>query len=469
VVTLANRRRTLGKHLGRRGARPIFGLSSLLRIEDTDELLGENLGGIPYWTLIRNAFYRTALGEHFGETTALLGHARRPPVAVTAFLVRAIVNNFGGVAKSPVCILSNGSALRLVDGRWQNRLADPFALSAPTVVCEDPFGWDWREPRQVPAYSLAPLQARIMAERYVSARRYIGAARVFIAKAAAASERSAGWRPSPARADWLSRHLASRLAGARPATRLFSRLLSRVRPNLLLIQQACYSGQAPAVLAARRLGIRVAEYQHGAILSGHDAYNWGHAAREHPGIRQCLPDDILTYGEWWNGQFNAPVNKVTVGNPSRRLPGGSQDRLLVMGDGLDTDRTLAFTNEIAHGGHQVYFRPHPLERDALPPMPTGVVLDDIADINQSLADAGVVVAESSTTLFEAIGLSRRVLVWRTPKSAFNWPSHPFAEVASAHELKARMADPDFGKPLTTNVWADDWEANYRAYLSSVGL
>ena len=71
------------------------------------------------------------------------------------------------------------------------------------------------------------------------------------------------------------------------------------------------------IVAAKEMGIRTAEYQHGAVSRGHDAYNVAPGQGSSPEYQKVLPEFFLGYGRWWNEQINVPVTKVAVGNPHR--------------------------------------------------------------------------------------------------------------------------------------------------------
>ena len=70
-------------------------------------------------------------------------------------------------------------------------------------------------------------------------------------------------------------------------------------------------------------------------------------------------------------------------------------------------------------------------------------------------------------LFEAIGLSDRVLVWDTPKSKFYYPNHPFESFVDANDLLEKIKDSRVGFidfHSIHSVWAKDWKKNYKNFL-----
>src|SRR5262249_11540305 len=127
-----------------------------------------------------------------------------------------------------------------------------------------------------------------------------------------------GWVLSDDRRVALVAVAAKRLAAYPIRARFARRLLRAVRPRIVVAEEGCYGHMAVFNATARDRGIRVAEFQHGLVTRGHDAYNVGSSLAASGAYRMTQPNTFLSYGEWWNGQFNAPVEqKVVVGNPHR--------------------------------------------------------------------------------------------------------------------------------------------------------
>jgi hypothetical protein len=236
---------------------------------------------------------------------------------------------------------------------------------------------------------------------------------------------------------------------------------------------------------SRECGIPVAEYQHGIATSGHDAYNVAPALERSEAYRRTMPDYFLGYGAWWNRQFNAPTEKVVIGNPHRAsilerpiLPKKEQGMVLVLGEGVETESYLEYCRELAgllSPEYRVVFRPHPLERSRLSAVPGGgerrFQVDQESDIYPSLARAEVVVAELSTGLFEAVGLARRIFAWNTAKSRFGLPSHLFAGFDTIADLARRIRD-DRGEGTVSGmaaeeIWASDWQGRFHGFIARV--
>ncbi len=77
---------------------------------------------------------------------------------------------------------------------------------------------------------------------------------------------------------------------AESTRKAFTHLFRMMRPRAVLL--TCYYGREPAVNAAKDLGIKVVEVQHGSIGKEHPAYN------VHLDIdKSCFPDHLLVYGD----------------------------------------------------------------------------------------------------------------------------------------------------------------------------
>jgi hypothetical protein len=285
-----------------------------------------------------------------------------------------------------------------------------------------------------------------------------------------------GWELGQARRERLIGVAARRIAAYPITARFVTGLIRRISPRLAIVEEGCYGHMAVFNATAREHGVHVAEFQHGMVTQSHDAYNVSPILAESAAYRATQPTSFLAYGAWWNDQFNAPVaRKVVIGNPHRteRLrseqASAARSTLIVLGDGVDTDAYLALAAEVKASvspQFDVRFRPHPLERTRV--MAAGshpVAIDESPDLYASLGTALAVIGETSTALFEAIGIVPRVFVWDTPKSRFYLGAHPFERFARAAELPAMLAGPhEPARVPAVEVWAEGWDERFQRFV-----
>ena len=91
----------------------------------------------------------------------------------------------------------------------------------------------------------------------------------------------------------------------------FQRYLKKISPKLIMEYPHYDEHMFAANAAAKELGIKVIEMQHGRI-NAHEAYWYEDQAK----IGKLLPDYFFTYGQWWNEQINLPefCKVIPVGN-----------------------------------------------------------------------------------------------------------------------------------------------------------
>lgn len=473
----------------------LYSLQNLLAIEDDPGLLRIVYPGtsVPVWSLIRVAFLRSIMSDMLFASDGLIGQSNiRSHMPKLKTLASAILHNLHSrtqMSDIDICYISTGFGTFRQDGETRNRLVGYFADCYPdrSLIYQGPGDWTWQgDVRHCAMLSSIPFAARSRLQARVSTdATHRSMASDVIERASRNWTAVGGYLLRTEHMTRLKQSLAGQLAVFHRTVDYYSKWFSRCPIRILIKEDACYGGTSvPVIYAARRVGLTIAEFQHGAISQGHDAYNVAPAIVKSPEFRQTLPDYLLTYGEWWNDQCTTPVRKIAIGNPHftesiRKL--SVKDRLrndiLILGDGIDTRMYLDLCAEIVRttgrDGRRILFRPHPFERGRVSDSdcPDGVLLDRNADIYQSLREASLVISELSTGLFEAAGLGCAVLLWSTPKSRFAFPQLPFASFSSPAELSPLLSVA--GSPRTLPkispdaLWAPEWERNFKNFIEGI--
>ena len=471
-------------------------LQDILALEDDASVLDFRCDDtdLPLWPLIRIVVIRMVMSDLL-YGTSLDGIGTAPSVSVAAFstMLRSIGHNVRArhSQRADVCIMSSAVANQLVDGKWFNRITDPFAsvCQESTLTIEEPFEWRWQSPRQNSRLRFfAPRQAvgAVVGRLRVSARhRAVAAGLVELVLGRARAHLD--WSCGDTRRRQLVDMLARKLASLPTQYRAYESMLSASRPKLLLVTAGCYGPLSPLLAAANRRDIATAELQHGAVSKGHDAYNVAGAVAAASSYREGLPATFLSYGSWWHTQFNAPIAKRAIGNPHRETrvatlssTAAEKRDLLLLSDGIELALYMAHAQEIAAAvgtlGLEIVLRPHPLERtEAQRRYGTrsgDVRLDYQADLYASLSTAHAVISEVSTGLFEAVGVAEKIFIWDTPKARFAYPSHPFqafSTVVMLVDLLRQGSPGRIGANDLESVWASGWRDRYVEFLAEVDV
>lgn len=227
------------------------------------------------------------------------------------------------------------------------------------------------------------------------------------------------------------RNFGLRVTRAASFAESYGRVLDRVAPQLLILQQAAYGDRSVFVRAAHERGITVAEPQHGWLGGAHGAYHFGAAASD-PRLRSALPDTLLTFGQYWSDSVSAPFSTVAIGRPGLEDAGDAAPPLderpldvVVVSTVVGPDDLSDFTlrlRDVLPEGWRVKFRLHPKERgmfDQLYPRLVGqarIELDTEPNPHVSFGSSRIMVSANSTSLYEAIALRTPVIVRETSMS-----------------------------------------------------
>jgi hypothetical protein len=284
-------------------------LDDLLVVEDDPYILEFKCAqtGVLLWPLIRMAVLRMMMSDLL-YGTPLVGSGRRPPgLRAARTLARSIFHNAIHVQlPRPICLMASAEAMTWLNAKWFNRLSDHFALARgnDTLVIEDQFGWNWPFPRQFEnVYLHAPILALgSAAGRAMRRSAHDKTAAALIGLVTQRARTHLGWEPGEARVKMLLRSLSRQAAATPTLYRAYTALFERIGCRVLIKEMGCYGHSAVAICAAKAMQIVTAEYQHGAVSAGHDAYNYSPLLRQEGAYRRTLPDYFLGYGRWWNQQ-----------------------------------------------------------------------------------------------------------------------------------------------------------------------
>jgi len=408
------------------------GTLALLALEDAaPAVLFERLPGasVPLWPDVRSGFMYALQKYDFQSTP--VEPVPSPRSRAWLGLGRALLPSRWDSrtlrSRRSAMYLVGGGTTHPVDGKRRNWLIGSYTDQFP----ESSAVLQWKAiGDQPPAFgltrSLDPLSTRAAAyARLARTRTSSGEVRRHVAEFA----RLLDDRITSGDIDAITASAHYSASIARHLESQFSRLLDRVDPRVVLMEDASYGGRSALVALMKSRGIHVVEPQHGWIGPTHGAYNFGAAMRA-PELFATLPDEVLTFGEYWSAGTRHPAVMTPIGKPhleamsalAPRWDDRAREVLLVSSVASPeeaTDFALALRAALP-AEWAVRFRPHPIERPTLDARygrmlaQPGIVLDDHGDVYESLALARGVVGVASTVLFEALAMGCRVFVRDSP-------------------------------------------------------
>ncbi|MEU4193210.1 hypothetical protein AB0E69_15040 [Kribbella sp. NPDC026611] len=197
--------------------------------------------------------------------------------------------------------------------------------------------------------------------------------------------------------------------------------------------------------AARDLGIRVVELQHGAISPYHLGYSY-------PGRPQVAnqPDELWCFGDYWTDVADLPAGMRTevVGAPflpARRPKDPAKAVFLSQGTVGAELVHVAEAVAKANPDLDVVFRLHPSERESDYTIPPNVRVSTGGNTLDLLAEATYQVGVSTTALFEGMALGCRTAV-------ANLPGHEYLDpaIAKGHAMLLQRPTDLTRAPLCTD-------------------
>jgi hypothetical protein len=257
----------------------------------------------PYLRMVHYFAWRKELASESGE-----GQPVRPLPKTLMNIVRTSLYGLSNWFRTyDYVVLAESGNRSQVDGRYMNRLLDPIIdeLGPARVLCIEnisvfpPHRANQVYTRHVVSNSLVILVSLlIMLLRRAFLRRYKVINRSVLDKI---------------EADFgLDVDVTNRIEFFEARQKVFAHLFRRKRPRAILL--TCYYGKEPAIRAAKSLGIKVVEVQHGVIGREHPAYN------VHRDLgRSCFPDHLLVFGKrelatFDNSRFIDQANVHPVGS-----------------------------------------------------------------------------------------------------------------------------------------------------------
>ena len=207
----------------------------------------------------------------------------------------------------------------------------------------------------------------------------------------------------------------------------YKKIFAEISPKVLMVYPHYDEHMFSAMAAAKEMGIKSVEIQHGRI-NAHEAY-WYEDQREEGKI---LPDYFFAYGKWWIEQIKLPVfcKPVGVGNAylesqMERYPGVDTDALMIAvfsnpQNGKELSEFIGQLDDlISKRGVQILYKLHPNERRSwrekyprLVGLKNTRVIDDGTSVYDILLRSRIVLGINSTTFFEATAYKKvRIVIY----------------------------------------------------------
>ncbi len=267
---------------------------------------------------------------------------------------------------------------------------------------------------------------------------------------------------------------------------LYSILIKKIEPKVLIIEDAHYGKYTDLIYLAKKKGIIILELQHGYIGKDHIAYNYHYSLHNY--ITEYLPDYFLTFGRFWSNNVRIPSKKVEIGFPyleektkSLNLKKEKNKKyILIISSGILVEYYNQLVKDLYDlldkNIYEIVFRPHPSERVAINErynqiIKIGIKIDN-DNLYKSLINYDIVLSfEKSTVLYEALAFNVKVILIRNPKNEFlEKKDDLFEEVDyNINEIINKIQNITYNSMNIEieDIWKSNSLANYKKFIESI--
>lgn len=231
---------------------------------------------------------------------------------------------------------------------------------------------------------------------------------------------------------------------------LIKQLLKATKCSQVIINCGSYGEVfSSIVVAARSIGIKTIDVQHGAIIN-HMAYSTSDIIADNENYYKYLPDELWTFGDYWSGQVAWKYRKIAVGNPhllecQNKYVGIpiEYDYLIISQADEKSELTInEFVDELAtkNPKSKICIRLHPAEsKDVyiklLEKYPN-ISFSTFAEINlyKDIERSKYIIGIYSTCLFEAVLFNRVPIIINSHEAQLRMPKNFGVRVSDLSNL-----------------------------------
>jgi hypothetical protein len=456
----------------------------ILDIEESNDILSfRNSDDEPIWMYMRYfVLYNYMLKNLSNIDTITI--ARKIDKNAYHYMKKAVLNNISLLNNKTdieVAFYSSTDLIK-VDGKYMDRFTDQLSseIDCDSIIFENaPQNWSWPVPKwnrntiyYAPNLAVATIVSRFGSNELKTTTDLMNYVSQKI-------ESIFGIEVSEEERDFIIKSTCREMKKIKiHAKWLLNRCLSR-NVKLLIMVGGSYSWYYAIHRLFKTNNIKIADLQHGYITSSNVVYNYNKSLLKEKDIKIASPDYLFTYGEWWNNQSNIPYDKkLVIGNPYRDLSKinfmhKDIHEIMIIGCARDTSVYCDMANALGKrfGKENVVFRPHPSERVYVSTIigeePENYRIDFSRNIYSALEETDVIISEISTVLFEAIGLVKRIIVWRSDYSKYILPDGPFESAETISGLLNLIEEPQTTMIDENQFWNHDWKKNIKKVTHNI--
>lgn len=456
-------------------------IKSLISELDNDPAISEvEFEGFLVWQSIRYLILQHCIDISSG-LDSIAPVTKPPKFTLMKSLVYALLKNpFFGPKRPVLAFHTVTSDIQNDNGYYFNRIVDYFLEEDPAIwKIEEPKGFTHPTPMQYPSYSklsLDVLTEGLYRLTLLFKKRQANLARTISRQLIRRITSKQSMTGILLDNDRLESQIAKSILKFKPNYYIYRQLYKVKQITKIIVEDGHYGGDKASIIkAAKDMGIVVFEPQHGFLNEKHPAYNYGSHIVGNKRYGSYVPDQLLSYGDFWAKLVNVPNNVYVLGNPhleksiSNIQVHADRNKILVLGSGVtvkETNDLLAELLKYKTTDTVVSYRPHPIESASLTnrygkQIDAGVIIDS-EPLYKSLAEAKIVIGELTTALFEATALSKPVYLFHSSYTqAYLSPEFDVFESFTIEGVESMLNKTHQSNYPQDYFWCMGWQSQFK--------
>ena len=274
---------------------------------------------------------------------------------------------------------------------------------------------------------------------------------------------------------------------------IFPRMFGAIKPSVVFFEDGYFGGRnAYLVKILHEMGIKTVDIQHGWVGVNHEAYVQSEFLCNNNEYVEYMPDYFLGWSEYWLDKISIPGEKLPVGNPwfwkqysdflmaqdkKKAIARNQKTILWIVFE--NNDKSIKFLDEFISASNNEYYiriRLHPSLSGNKSTYKkydnnTKIIIDELPAIYDSFRVSDYVIAETSTTIYEAMAFGKPTYVLASEVARCFETTMVAPGFKNVNELLEMLNKEDNGMVDIVNnqkrFFGESWQEKFRFFIENI--
>ncbi len=431
---------------------------------------------IPLYLFIRFSLIQSLVSKNFNLSNPSIQDNQKSIKGIVKYVYHTLRSNIFFAPKKDIYIFSSGIVNKLENGKYINRLYDEFynIFKDKTQIIETSHNRSYFRPKKEKVFYSDIINIIIFIFSKFTNKNlkeqkniddfieYIKGKNIFDEEVIKQTNKT----------------LNKILKVEKISIFMYKLLFILKKPKIIIVEDGFYGSHFFLMDIAKKMNIKIVEYQHGYVGLKHPAYNYHKNIFET--IKEYFPSFFLTHGKYWSDRIRIPAEKIEIGMPNliknKIFLKNSEKTILFISGGLVPDLINIFIKESFNKlnilGYKIIIRPHPSEYPAIEErygqlIKLGVIVDK-ENLYETLKKVEIVVGfDVSTVLFEATCFTSKIYMMKTNFTNYYEPNSCFLSFENSEEFIKLIKNNQEIFYSDNYFWEKNWEQNYINFIKEI--